>query len=163
MEKWKPVVGWEGIYEVSDLGRVRSLPRLTKAGWAGSKRHGGKILASFARQDRQFVNLWGEGRRSTCTVHRLVLEAFVGPRPHGMECRHLDGNKQNNQRDNLVWGTHLENEADKVRHGTARRLPLTDDQVAEIRYSPMKQQELAERYGVIQSLVSRIRSGERRP
>ncbi len=51
------------------------------------------------------------------TVHRLVLEAFVGPCPPGMQCRHLDGNPANNRLENLAWGTHAENAADKIRHG----------------------------------------------
>ena len=81
MEMWKPVLGWEGIYEVSDQGCVRSLPRETKGGWAGSKLHAGRVIAPFVRQGRWFVNLFDGDKRATCTIHRLVLEAFVGPRP----------------------------------------------------------------------------------
>jgi hypothetical protein len=76
-------------------------------------------------------------------VHRLVLEAFVGPCPDGMECRHLDGNPSNNRLDNLAWGTHSENERDKVRHGTSGTVcqlgianasaKLTDEKVREMR------------------------------
>ncbi len=55
---------------------------------------------------------------NTKTIHRLVLEAFVGQCPSGMECRHLDGNPANNRLSNLCWATHQENETDKVRHGT---------------------------------------------
>jgi hypothetical protein len=57
----------------------------------------------------------------TRSVHHLVLELFVGPRPPGMECRHLDGNPQNNHRSNLAWGTSKENVADQYLHGTRRR------------------------------------------
>jgi hypothetical protein len=56
--------------------------------------------------------------RSLCQVHRLVLEAFVGPCPAGMVCRHLDGNPANNRPENLCWGTVAENVADQFRHGT---------------------------------------------
>lgn len=162
MEMWKPVLGWDGLYEVSDEGRVRSLPRETLAGRAGLRLHPGKLIASFVRQERRFVNLFDGDKRATCTAHRLVLEAFVGPRPKGMECRHLDGDPANNRLGNLVWGTKIENETDKVRHGTARHIPLTDDEINVIRLSPRKQQELADQYAVTQSLISRIKSGERR-
>lgn len=61
----------------------------------------------------------GDARvRRTCLIHHLVLEAFVGPRPQGCECRHLDGNPTNNILTNLVWGTHVENMRDRARHGT---------------------------------------------
>ena len=53
-----------------------------------------------------------------CRVHRLVLETYVGPRPKGMECRHLNGNRQDNRLENLKWGTRSENTYDSVRHGT---------------------------------------------
>ena len=58
------------------------------------------------------------GAKRAMSVHRLVLLAFAGPCPKGMECRHLDGNPQNNNFSNLCWGTHQENMDDRVRHGT---------------------------------------------
>lgn len=63
------------------------------------------------------VDLRRVNRRHKLYVHRLVLEAFVGPCPEGMQCRHLDGNPANNRVPNLAWGTPLENAADKRRHG----------------------------------------------
>jgi hypothetical protein len=61
-------------------------------------------------------------RHSDCRfVYHLVLEAFVGPCPPGLECRHLDGNPANNRVENLHWGTHAENMADMVRHGRAAK------------------------------------------
>jgi HNH endonuclease len=62
------------------------------------------------------------GRWKRFRLHSLVLECFVGPRPPGMECRHLDGNPSNNALENLAWGTRSENRADQVRHGTAHWL-----------------------------------------
>lgn len=64
------------------------------------------------------MDLWPDGRPHTRTVHVLVLTAFVGPVPAGMEGCHIDGNRANNRRDNLKWGTHRENVADQIRHGT---------------------------------------------
>jgi hypothetical protein len=79
-----------------------------------------------------------------------------------MECRHLDGNSLNNTLENLRWGTKAENETDKFLHGNRRRPPLTSEEVNDIRTSSKKQQELADQYQITQSLVSRIKSGERR-
>lgn len=72
-------------------------------------------------------------------VHRLVLEAFVGPCPERMECRHLDGNPKNNLLSNLKWGTAVENQADRILHDTTNRGPrngmskLTEKDIVEIR------------------------------
>jgi len=89
---------------------------------------------SYAR-----VGLLREGRLKHMLVHRLVLEAFVGPCPEGMECRHLDGDPTNNRLSNLCWGTKMENHADRVTHGTdfrGARCPLarlTEEDVRNIR------------------------------
>lgn len=114
-ERWLPVVDYEGFYEVSDLGRVRSLPRQTVSGVQG-----GKILKP------QLTNRFGhlkvtpsrDGVVKQVTVHRAVLAAFIGPCPEGQEVRHLDGNPANNRLDNLAYGTKGENNLDAVRHGT---------------------------------------------
>lgn len=109
-ERWLPIPGREGRYDVSDMGRVRSLlgrePRILKA--------------CIDRKGYAQVNLSG-GDRSLAPVprvHGLVLLAFVGVRPDGMECRHVDGDSMNNRLSNLAYGTHSENELDRVAHGT---------------------------------------------
>jgi hypothetical protein len=71
-------------------------------------------------QRRGHLAIW-LGRDDQRFVHRLVLQAFVGPCPEGMECRHLDGNSANNRLENLAWGTCSENSADMVKHGRAGR------------------------------------------
>lgn len=111
IEKWKPVLGYEGLYEVSNFGRVRSLPRNTTKGKV-------RGLSSHTFGYPQ-VLLSKDGNKSMRTVHQLVLEAFIGPRPKDMECRHLDGSPTNNNLKNLKWGTSSENKKDMVSHGTA--------------------------------------------
>ena len=102
-EEWRPVVGFSD-YEVSDLGRVRSYKRVKV-----------RILhPTYNGSGSMRVELAGKKR----LVHILVLEAFVGLRPEGMECRHLDGDFTNNKVENLRWGTRSENILDAVRHGT---------------------------------------------
>ena len=124
MERWLPVVGYEGHYEVSDLGRVRSVARvITRVMADGSVQHQRrpeKIMRQSTHGDQWYarVTLCVDYQRKTVSVHTLVLEAFVGPAPKNMECRHLDGNFLNARLENLEWGTHLENENDKDVHGT---------------------------------------------
>jgi len=114
-ERWLPVAGYEGFYEVSDLARVRSLPRMTRH--AGLK--GGQILRTpLGNHGYPTVNLSVDGHRKVHLVHRLVAAAFLGPCPEGMEVRHLDGNRGRCELSNLAYGTHSENELDKLRHGT---------------------------------------------
>lgn len=124
-EVWKTIPGFPN-YEASDQGRIASI----RTGERRILKPGGKLGKPLS------VMLSGQVRKS---VHRLVLEAFVGPCPDGMECRHLNGNSQDNRLGNLAWGTHAENEADKLRHGTRKpgeagpNAKLTDVQVMEMR------------------------------
>lgn len=116
-ERWKPVVGFEGYYEVSDQGRVRSLDRLDAQGrdWPGRVMSLGKT-----RGDYLTVHLCLHAVRSNPRVNRLVAEAFLGPAPTPQhEAAHLNGVRSDNHAGNLKWKTKVENHEDKVRHGTA--------------------------------------------
>jgi hypothetical protein len=151
-ELWQPVVGYEGLYEVSDQGRVRRDGSIRKPCRAGN--------------GYWMVTLSKDGSTKTFSVHGLVLTVFVGPRPKGKQCRHGDGNRANNALSNLSWGTRLENAADKELHGTVARgtkngrSKLTPEDVLAIRSSDEFQKVLAERYGVSRPIISRIKSGK---
>jgi hypothetical protein len=110
-EVWRDVVGYEGLYRVSSLGRVMSLPRTTT--------RGGLLKQNVGTNGRLEVNLTRNGQQKVHRVHSLVAEAFLGPRPTGMEVRHLDGNATNNSAGNLAYGTHAENMDDMRRHGSS--------------------------------------------
>lgn len=119
VETWKPVVGYEGYYEVSNHGRLRSLDRIVYAGQGRTRRHSGGNL-NPAKGDTGYleVRLSREGKSKIHKVHRLVLAAFVGPCPPGMEGCHNDGDRMNANLDNLRWDTRVGNFADKELHGT---------------------------------------------
>jgi hypothetical protein len=107
-EKWLPVVGFEGLYEVSDHGRVYSL-------WQDKlvKPHVGTKVGHLRVSLKPPVGGEYKGKY----IHTLVLEAFVEPRPDGMEACHNDGVAGNNRLENLRWDTHAANMMDIVRHG----------------------------------------------
>lgn len=118
-EVWRPVVGHEGRYEVSSFGRVRTVARI------GMRRDGSRLpvaerIRKLTVDESGYAIIGLSTPEGTITrfVHRVVLEAFVGFRPDGMECRHLDGDSLNNRIDNLRWGTPSENAWDRVVHGT---------------------------------------------
>lgn len=131
--EFREAVGWPR-YAVGSDGSVWSCRRYFKAVWhrlrpAVSNR--GYQLVSLSRADRS---------KRSVSVHRLVLEAFVGACPPGCETRHLDGNSINNRLENLAYGTHAENYRDAVAHGTHKNIrglgiltKLTADEVEEIK------------------------------
>lgn len=109
-EEWRPIPGFNDWYEVSNLGNVRSWSPYMK----------GKPLKPTPNAKGYLrVGLrTADGRSRWFYVHRLVLEAHVGPCPDGMQGAHGDGNPANNKASNLRWATQSENNLDAVRHGT---------------------------------------------
>ena len=109
-EVWRPISGYEGLYEVSNLGRVKSLPRMRKGRGVGLHRTGGRILScnGLAGEGYPIVQLSNVSLRQFF-VHRLVADTFI-PKIHGKEyINHKDGDKTNNRVDNLEWCTFSEN------------------------------------------------------
>ena len=119
-EKWCDVAGYEGLYQVSDFGRVRSLDRTTIRSDGKICHYRGKLLkiSPCVAGEYSGVTFSVDGVCRTMLIHRLMLLSFVGPPAEGEECRHLDGNGRNNCLENLKWGTSKENAADSIRHGT---------------------------------------------
>ena len=124
-EIWKPVVGYEGPYEVSDRGKVRSLDR-TVIYKTGQTRHfKGQPLKLKPHHGYWRVELNRNGKCACFRVHRLVLAAFVGPLPEGKEVCHNNGNPGDNRLENLRYGTKSENQRDRIKHGTHHELNKT--------------------------------------
>ena len=124
-EEWRDVVGQEGRYQVSNLGRVKSLARVNQC-WNGVSwcqipvRE--RILkpTPIKKSKHLMVSIRADGRQRGFYVHRLVLEAFVGPCPPGLEARHFpDRSPSNNRLDNLSWATHEVNMGDRDAQGTS--------------------------------------------
>ena len=118
-ERWLPVVGYEGLYEVSDRGRVRSLDRAAVGRDGRRYRVKGRVRKVATQHYGHLkVMLIVGGSHRGFHVHTLVLTAFVGPKPEGLCARHLNGVPHDNRLENLAWGTYSENKFDQVRHGT---------------------------------------------
>lgn len=174
-ETWLPVIGYESAYQVSNLGRVKSVPRKisVKEGVRGGRRSvKGRILKAAESNGYQSVSLCKGGRVESRFVHDLVLTSFVGPRPEGFVCRHFpDRDRNNNSSINLSWGTPSENQRDRFYHGTddtgkakPRKLdPELEKKVraeygihARYKKGAVTQRSLAEKYGVSLSLINFI-------
>lgn len=115
-EVWKPVVGYEDKYEVSNLGRVRSLDRLVGGKSRGRRLMRGRVIKQQRGKNGYMYCALGATKKAL--VHRLVLEAFIGPSPDGTECCHNDNDRTNNAVDNLRWDTRYNNCQDTRAAGT---------------------------------------------
>lgn len=167
-EEWKPVYGYLGLYEVSSLGRVRSLPHKTIRGMRG-----GKILKPATLPSGYLIVVLSKvpnTKRKHAYVHTLVLETFVGSRPPGKEaCHDPDGSRANCRLDNLRWGTRTENMRDKAAHGTQTRgeahpaARLTEEEVRKMlalrQDTGMSCQSIGTLFSVTQSQVWNIVTG----
>ena len=176
MEQWRSVRGYEGYYEVSDQGRVRSLTRECRFSFGRTRTIGGQILRPTATRTRLdgksriIVTLSRNNVQRRACVPQLVLEAFHGRRPSlHHESRHLDCDVSNNRSVNLAWGTRAENHADTLRLDHVlrgernRQAKLTDEQVRQIRdlrIRGISGPKIAARFGISPDTVYAIAKRE---
>lgn len=170
-EVWKPVVGFEGFYEVSNMGRVRSVARRVLHKRAGSTRISPSRILRPALRAYGYLGLQlsVRGKQSSHYVHALVLRAFVGPRPDGTEACHCNGVATDNRACNLRWDTKSENNKDRFRHGYVAPVRRGEDaanaklsntkaqKIREMLASGMTQKQVAAVFGIGQSTVSRVK------
>lgn len=166
-EAWADIPGHEGAYQASDIGRVRSLPRTIVTADGKRRPVTGRILAPLRHPAGHFMISLGRGRRAY--VHRLVMEAFVGPCPPGMMACHNNGNPADNRLENLRYSSARDNQMDRVPHGTSNRGAangksiLTPDDVVRIRHrlaAGERQRSIAAAFGVTQCCISDINLGK---
>lgn len=165
IEEWRAVVGYEGIYEVSSLGRVRSITRKCRSPSSGGERRvPGKILKPTPWGPYLSVTLYRDGKGLRQNIQWLVIIAFVGARPLGMEVCHNDSDHHNNRASNLRYDTRAGNFSDKLKNGTHQRgensgcAKLTQNQVNKIRSlkGVRTQQSIADEFLVTQAHIGRI-------
>jgi len=165
-EIWKYLPGWEGMYQVSNYGQIRSMPRPGRTQFGG-RMYGGNVLKAILCSNGYLaVNLTDKGKRKQVMLHRAVLEAFCGMPPVGMEACHNNGLRTDNRLWNLRWDTRKNNHADKKKHGTwqgGENNPfskLTEAQAKEAKYSRLPLKVLARKFNVSFGAISKIRYGD---
>lgn len=163
MERWRFVVGYEGLYSVSDLGRVRSEPRVTETR-SGPREYLGRVLRLTPdRKGYLYFTACREGKTKHVHVAVAVMRAFKGAPPKGRQCCHNNGRKTDNRKSNLRYDTPQNNHADKVHHGTTNRgersatAKLTVAIVKQVRRDARRQADIAADVGVSQTMISRIK------
>lgn len=165
MENWKSVSGYEGFYEVSDLGNVKSCDRTVEVKKCERYRNGftkvqkGRLLKQWESRGYKHVTLHKDGNPVQFQVHRLVAKEFVvNDDPHlKIQVNHKDGNKGNNKSENLEWVTPRENTRHmcKVLGKSGRK--LTEEQAEAIRKDKRSSRKIAKDYGVSHTTVNFIK------
>ena len=165
-----PIAGFEGLYEVSSLGRVKSLAREVLHSHGNLQTCKERVLKPFINKGGYgTVGLHKNGSQLHKKVHALVAEAFIGPRPEGLQVRHGTRGKLDNSLANLCYGTPKQNSADKVRDGTHNRgernpkAKLTEADIREIRSllaAGKRQKSIANTFGVANSTICFIKQGK---
>ena len=168
-EIWNPVPGFGDYYEASNIGNIRSKDRIVirnnpKTGKLCKFFYKSKILQSCPsdKDGHQVVHLGFNLKKKNVFVHTMVLLAFVGGRPNGMECCHINGDATDNRVENLRWDTHHSNNQDRKLHGkyaNGQNHPmakLSEKDILNIRSSEKNNKELRKIYPISNSQMHRI-------
>lgn len=166
MERWKEIPGYPG-YEVSDQGNFRSYSK--SSGQGNERRKFPRSRKATIYRGYRYIRL--TSRSKTMKASYFVLLAFVGQKPNGMVIRHLNDIKHDDRLANLKYGTHSENNFDAVRNGrvegkkgeNSHLSRLTEKQATKIFLCEGKHKDIADKFSVDTSVVSRIKSGKRWP
>lgn len=171
-ERWRMIAGYERVYEVSNLGRIKSCARwlafTSKRGRRCVRRTAPKFLAiQTLPAGYKTVHLNLDGQRVLRTVHSLVAAAFIGPRPARYDVAHYDGNPANNRVENLRYATRRENHGDKKRHGThahgsrIKQAKLREQHISAIRgyQGHLSAAVVGAKYGVGRKAIERVWRG----
>lgn len=169
-EIWKDIHGYEGLYQVSNLGRVKRLSRIVDAG-NGARRTLPEMIMSF-RENKlgyHYVGLTKNHKQKIMLIHRLVASAFLENVQNKPEVNHIDGVKANNSVSNLDWCTRQENKQHANRTGLwkvtekmkqrSRKVEFTNDQGESIQFNSVK--EASEIFGVDRRWLFRVLRGQR--
>lgn len=160
-EQWRPVIGYEGFYEVSNFGEVKRI----KGGKGTSL--GGVMKQQTGKRGRMKVSLCKNSESKTIDTARIVAEAFLGRRPLGLQINHIDYDCKNNRSDNLEYVTPSENIQHAYQNGFRGGIgerqglsKLTEYDVRLIRRSPLSHSMLALHYNVATITIKCVRGGK---
>ncbi len=169
MEVYKDIVGFNGFYQVSNWGKVKSLSRIVNHAKKGTQEVKERILKFDLRSGYPSVTFYKDKKSSRFTVHHLVMLAFIGERPIGFDINHKDGDKTNNHLSNLEYCTRSKN----IQHAFSKGLKpigqnhhkttLTTKEVIsiyELKHKGMTQKIVSEKYGVDRTTIGNIWRGK---
>lgn len=163
-DEWRDIPGWEGLYQVSSEGEVRSLDRIRKDSLGRVRRDRSKVLSPGGNKHRR-VTLYRGDVQETFTIHRLVALAFL-PNPESKtHVLHRDDNPRNNSLANLSWGDDLSNRLDSLRNARVEGGSLPREDIPRIKSRVLqgeRQVVIAREYGVHPSMISKIVNGKAR-
>lgn len=156
-EIWKDIAGYDGLYQVSNMGNIKSL--------RGKKQ---TILKNIVSMGYCQTNLCKNSKCNTIRIHRLVAQAFIINKYNKPFINHINGDKSDNRAENLEWCTHNENVQHAYKLGLNKNYcenhynaKLTNNDVIEILNSKMKQRDIAKKYSVNERIISAIKRGKR--
>lgn len=163
-EVWKDIPGYEGEYQASTLGNIKSLQREVRCGYKGRGKRIVKetILAPGAYAKSGHVSVVLRRGTNGKPVHQLITSTFLGPTPEGKEILHIDGNPKNNRLDNLKFGSRTDNILDVYKQGKAwRKLNLKQvDEIRELLRLGYSGAFIARKFNISQVTVSKIKTGK---
>lgn len=169
VEAWEDIPGFSS-YQVSNMGRVRSLTRtkryVRKNGTVYRRSIQGRIISTGNLNGYRNLTLVSDrGQKTPMLLHRLVLKTFVGGCPDGMQGCHNNGDRSDNRLENLRWDTITNNHSDKIKHGTAllgsrnHQAKLTAEKARKIRVSNQSIPELMKSYNMSRGAIRAIKEG----
>ena len=155
-EEWRDVSGYEGLYQVSNLGRVRSLDRWRKNGSGEYKQKGRILNQGYTTTGYKQIVLNKDKKRKTLKVHRLVAIAFIPNPENKPNVNHIDGNPHNNNVENLEWCTQAENVQHAINTGLKRCNIIDKEILEDMHYNKkMSTQAIAKEFGVTKMIIIR--------
>lgn len=158
-EEWRDIYGFEGLYQVSNLGRVRSLDRWTHG---GKRLRPGIVMTPTHHREYPALNLVRDGKITAVRIHVLVAEAFIGGRPDGRVINHINGVKTDNRVVNLEYVTHRENSRHASRMGLyGQCVKERNQRIVELRAGGMRIKDIAALVGESVGVVGHALRGKR--
>ena len=156
-KEWRPIKGYEGLYEVSNTGEIKSLPRVRKNGKSSYLQKEKLLRQSNTTTGYKKVELVKDGKRKSLKVHRLVAQAFIPNPQNKPQVNHLDGNKINNNVSNLEWATISEN----VQHGydtglNSNKYTLDEEKIIKLYTEGQSLNEVAKIFNCSVGVIQRI-------
>ena len=169
MEIWKDIKGYEGLYQISNLGNVKALEKIRNWNARGKQLKSvlkEKILIPVDRNGYSYIILWKDNKIKNCRVHRLVAQAFIENPQSKLEVNHINGIKDDNSIKNLEWVTSEENREHSYRIGIAgigeknASAKLKNYEAEEILKSNEKSIILAKKYNISLTTIYKIKNRE---